>query len=83
MGNEGSVHASSWPVHDEGYLVQHVIKIAVQVNGKLRGEIEVARDSTKEIIEAEAKTQPNVASYLNSDIKKVIFVPGKLVNFVV
>ncbi|MBP9813227.1 leucine--tRNA ligase [Candidatus Saccharibacteria bacterium] len=83
LGNEGSVHASSWPVHDEGYLVKHVMHIAIQVNGKLRGEIEVSHDASQELIEAEAKVHPNVASYLKSDIKKVIYVPSKIINFVV
>lgn len=83
LGQEGSIHLSTWPVHDESYLVQHVIKIAVQVNGKLRGEIEVPHDATKEMIEAEAKTHENVASYLSGDIKKVIYVPNKILNFVV
>lgn len=83
LGHEGSVHISNWPVHDESYLVQHVIKIAVQVNGKLRGEVEVPHDATQETIEAEAKTHENVASYLSGDIKKVIYVPGKILNFVV
>lgn len=83
LSHEGSVHVSSWPVHDESYLVQHVIKIAVQVNGKLRGEIEVPHDATQETIEAEAKTHENVASYLSGDIKKVIYIPGKILNFVV
>ena len=83
LGNEGSVHACNWPVHDEGYLVQHVMNIAIQVNGKLRGEIEVSHDASQELIEAEAKVHPNVASYLKSDIKKVIYVPSKIINFVV
>lgn len=83
LGNEGSVHACNWPVHDEGYLVQHVMNIAIQVNGKLRGEIEVSHDASQELIEAEAKVHPNVASYIKSDIKKVIYVPSKIINFVV
>lgn len=83
LGHEGSVHVSNWPVHDETYLVQHVVKIAVQVNGKLRGEIELPHDATQEQIEAEAKAHENVASYLSGDIKKVIYVPGKILNFVV
>ncbi len=83
LGYEGSVHISQWPVHDESYLVQHVMKIAVQVNGKLRGEVEVPHDATQETIEAEAKTHENVASYLSGDIRKVIYVPGKILNFVV
>ncbi len=83
LGHEGSVHLSPWPVHDEAYLLSHVLKIAVQVNGKLRGEIEVPHDASKEVIEAEAKTHENVASYLKGDIKKVIYIPGKILNFVV
>lgn len=83
LGHEGSVHVGGWPIHDEAYLVQHVITIAVQVNGKLRGEIEVEHDATKEVIEAEAKAHENVAQYLGDGIKKTIYVPNKLVNFVV
>lgn len=83
LGHEGSVHVSNWPVHDESYLVQHVMTIAVQVNGKLRGEIEVPHDASQEVIETEAKAHENVASYLSGDVKKVIYVPGKILNFVV
>jgi len=83
LGHEGSVHVSGWPVHDESYLVQHVIKIAIQVNGKLRGEVEVPHDATQETIEAEARTRENVASYVTGDVRKVIYVPGKILNFVV
>jgi leucyl-tRNA synthetase len=83
LGNQGSVHVSSWPIHDDSYLVQHVLKIAVQVNGKLRGEIEVPHDATQEVIEAEARAQQNVASYITGDVRKVIYVPNKLLNFVV
>lgn len=83
LGQEDSVHVSAWPVHDEAYLVQHVMKIAVQVNGKLRGEIEVAHDAPQDVIEAEATTNENVAQYISDGIKKTIYVPGKIVNFVV
>lgn len=83
LGQLGSVHTSSWPVHDESYLVQQAVKIAIQVNGKLRGEVEVSHDASQEIIEAEAKNHTNVKSYLTSGVKKVIYIPGKIVNFVV
>jgi leucyl-tRNA synthetase len=59
------------------------MKIAVQVNGKLRGEIEVAQDAEREVIEQEARMHPNVAEYIKNDPKKVIYVPNKLLNFVV
>jgi leucyl-tRNA synthetase len=83
LGHEESVHNSEWPVHDESYLVEHVIKIAVQVNGKIRGEIEVPHDATQENIEAEAKAHENVANYISGDVKKIIYVPNKLISFVV
>jgi leucyl-tRNA synthetase len=83
LGQEGSVHISGWPIHDEAYLVQHVMTIAVQVNGKLRGEIEVPHDSEQEAVVAEAQMHENVAQYLSDGIRKTIYVPGKIVNFVV
>jgi leucyl-tRNA synthetase len=83
LGAKESVHLSSWPVHDEAYLVKDVIKIAVQVNGKLRGEIEVANGSSQEVIEQEAKLNQNVAKLLTGDIKKVIYINGRLINFVI
>lgn len=83
LGNETSVHITSWPEYDEGYLVQHTMKIAVQVNGKLRGEIEVAQDADRAVIEQEARLHPNVAEHIKNDPKKVIYVQNKLLNFVV
>lgn len=83
LGHSESVHISQWPVHDESYLVSRVVKIAVQVNGKLRGEIEVENDASQEVIETEARQHQNVASYLTDDIKKIIYIKNKLINFVV
>jgi leucyl-tRNA synthetase len=84
LGNNGSVHTSNWPVHDDGYLVQSVCKIAVMVNGKVRGEIEVAVDSDQEVVEAEALKNRNASSYIKDNkIKKIIFVKNKIINFVI
>jgi leucyl-tRNA synthetase len=84
IGNEGSVHLSSWPVYDEVYLVQDTVIVAVQVNGKLRAQLEVAVDTEQAAIESTAKADTNVASYIDGkDIVKTIYVPGKIVNFVV
>ena len=84
LGKTNSVHTSNWPVHDEGFLVQNVLKIAVMVNGKVRGEIEVPADSDQEVVQEEAIKNQNVSSYLESqEIKKVIFVKNKIINFVV
>lgn len=72
----------SWPTYDANLAKQDTIEIAVQVNGKLRGSIKVDINSTKEQIESLAKLE--VAKWLeNQVVKKVVFVPGRLVNFVV
>jgi leucyl-tRNA synthetase len=83
IGQKESIHLSQWPVHNEAYLVKHVITIAIQVNGKLRGDIEMPHDADQKAIEESAKQHENVAQHLTGDIKKVIYVPGKLINFVV
>ena len=83
LGNDGTIHISQWPAHDEKYLIQHTMTIVIQVNGKVRGEIEVEHDAPQEVIEKEARLHQNVATYLKNDPKKVIYVPKKLINFVV
>jgi leucyl-tRNA synthetase len=83
LGNDGSVHVVSWPTHDEQYLLANNITIAVQVNGKLRGEVVVEHGAGQQVIEQLAKNHQNVANFLTTPIKKVIYVPAKLINFVV
>jgi leucyl-tRNA synthetase len=83
LGNKESVHISDWPVHDEAYLVKETVKIAVQVNGKLRGEVKVLNGADQQTVEVEAKTHKNVAQYLKGDAKKIIYVENKLINFVI
>jgi leucyl-tRNA synthetase len=73
-----------WPQADASALVQDEIKLVVQVNGKLRGEILVARDADKTVIEQAALENEQVKKFVEgASIKKIIVVPGKLVNIVV
>jgi leucyl-tRNA synthetase len=84
LGHSGSVHRDSWPSFDEQYLAQDSITIVVQVNGKLRGEISVAADAVETAIVDAAKADAKVTAYLNGVIiRKTVYVPGRLVNFVV
>jgi leucyl-tRNA synthetase len=84
LGHHLTVHKDSWPSFDEKYLVTDTITIAVQINGKLRGEVEVPADADKESFIEAAKTNPKVAGHLNGQtVKKSIYVPNKLVNFVI
>jgi leucyl-tRNA synthetase len=84
LGAAESVHISEWPVHDEAYLVQKSVKIAVMVNGKVRGEIEMPLDADQAIVEPEALKNNNVSTNIKDrPIKKVVFVKNKIINFVV
>jgi leucyl-tRNA synthetase len=83
LGQQGSVHRSEWPVWDEKYLTSDHMTIVVQVNGKLRAQLQVATGADKETVIKAAQADPKVASYLQGkEVKKSIYVPDKLVNFV-
>lgn len=83
LGHEDSVNKDNWPQWQEKYLVKDEITYAVQVNGKVRGEVTVATDVDQETVEKAARAQEKVATYVTGDPKKVIFVKGKLISFVV
>lgn len=84
LGHETSVHTSSWPIHDEKYLVQNTVTIAIQVNGKLRGEVTVAADADEATVVEAAKANDKVKGYIDGhELRRTIYVKGKLVNFVV
>jgi leucyl-tRNA synthetase len=72
-----------FPQADPAALVRDAVTLAVQVNGKLRGTIEIAVDAPREAIEAQALAEPNVQAFLSGlSVRKVIVVPGKIVNVV-
>ena len=80
----GSVHTSQWPTWDDTLLVEDVITLAVQINGKVRAEITLASDTPKEAIEATAVAHERVQEFLSgNEPKRVIVVPGRLVNIVI
>ena len=84
LGHADGVHAHAWPEADPAALVKDSVTLAVQVNGKLRGTIDVAVDAARETIEKAAMEQPDVAKYAGAGaVKKIIIVPGKIVNLVV
>ncbi len=78
----GDILDAPWPQVDVAALEQSEIELMVQVNGKLRGAIKVAKDADKATIEATALANENVQKYVEGTPKKVIIVPGKLVNIV-
>ncbi|MFA6017747.1 MAG: class I tRNA ligase family protein, partial [Patescibacteria group bacterium] len=83
IGNTGFAEEQSWPDVDETMLKDDEIEIAIQVNGKVRGLIVVDAASTEEEIVVQARAEENVAKYVIGEPKKVIFVKGRLVNFVI
>lgn len=83
LGGEGLVLHAPWPVADESYLVSDTVLMPIQINGKKRSEIEVAKDADKASIEALALADPAVIRILDGNApKKLIVVPGRIVNVV-
>ncbi len=84
LGRAGAVVDQRWPSVDSAALVQDEIELVVQVQGKLRGRIRVARDAPQADIHAAALAEANVARYVaGRPVRKLIVVPGRLVNIVV
>ncbi|MGZ3786956.1 MAG: leucine--tRNA ligase [Bacteriovorax sp.] len=83
LGHENTLTYEAWPKFDETLAKDDTITVAVQVNGKLRATLEVEPTITQEEILAMAKADENVAKNLTGTIVKEIYVPGKIVNFVV
>jgi leucyl-tRNA synthetase len=83
MGHEDTVQRGHWPVFEEKYLFSSTMTIAIQVNGKLRATIDIASDASKEDIIAAAQNDEKIKAHLDGEPKKTIYVPGKLVSFVV
>ncbi len=82
LGHHLSVHKDTWPAWSEEFLASNTLKIAVQVNGKLRATIEVPSDADKESIEKAALADERVKAHVTGEPKKIIHVPGKLISFV-
>lgn len=84
LGHESSVHVGNWPQWDDAYLTSETIVVAVQINGKLRATIEVSAGASQAEVEAAALADEKVSSHIGgSKIKKTIYVPDKLVSFVI
>ncbi len=84
MDHNRSIHISDWPEYDEKYLILDTITVVIQVNGKLRGEIQVSSDSPEAEVVKAAQANEHAAAFLHGQtIRKTIYVPDKLVNFVI
>ncbi len=84
LGYEGGIEKQGWPTWDDAALVTTEIEIVVQVNGKVRSKIKVAVDIDNEALEKLALSEQNVARFIEGkQVRKVISVPGRLINIVV
>jgi leucyl-tRNA synthetase len=83
LGHTGSVFDAGWPTFDPSMLVDNEVDLVVQVNGKVRGKLRVAVDVTQEAAMAAAMADAGIAKFAVGEIKKVIFVPKRLLNIVV
>jgi len=84
LGNETSIQRDSWPKWDDALTVDDMITIAVQVNGKVRAEVSVSKDASKEDLEAAALAESRIVGLLAGNApKRVVVVPGRLVSIVV
>lgn len=84
IGEKYSIHEKSWPQIDEKYLEEEEINYVIQINGKVRDQITTAKDITEEDLKKLALGSKKVQKFLSEkEIKKAIFVPGKLLNLVI
>ncbi len=83
LGRTGSVFDAGWPAYDEALARDDAFELVVQVNGKTRGKVGVSRDVTQEAAVAAAQGDAGIARFLTGAPKKVIYVPGRLLNIVV
>ena len=83
LGYTDTITYEAWPTYDESKLVDETVEIAVQINGKVRARIVVAKDSSKEELEEMALQDEKVQEFLEGkEVKKIIGIPGRLVNIV-
>ncbi len=83
LGHEHSLLTEPWPVYDPAMLARDQMEVVVQINGKLRGKITLPATATREEASEQALAEENVARHLEGmSVKKVVVIPGKLVNVV-
>ncbi len=84
LGNKGSIHISEWPKYDENKIIAELKKIAIQINGKVRGEIKIEQNCDEDEAKKLVLTMPEIVKWIgDKEIKKFIYLKGKIINIVV
>ena len=83
-GKTDALGEQPWPQYDKDLVIDETISIAIQINGKLRGSIQIQRDATEEEVKALARDLTNIKKAIKEkEVRKVIVVPNKIINFVI
>ncbi|KKP28148.1 MAG: Leucine-tRNA ligase, partial [Parcubacteria group bacterium GW2011_GWA2_31_28] len=82
FGEKESIHLSTWP-KVEGEIVEEELIIPIQVNGKLRSTLRVSRHETEDMIKKKALEDEKIKKYITEKPEKIIYVPGKIINFII
>ncbi len=84
LGHGPSIADVAWPSFDPAQCEDDVVEVGVQVNGKVRGRVRLAKDASEEVAREAAAAEPNVARFLeNKTLKKLVYVPGRIINLIV
>ena len=80
LGGKNSIAFVPFPAIDESFLATQSVTFVVQVNGKVRGTLELQKDTSQELVLSEAKKDTKISGHVTGEVKKVIFIPNKLLN---
>jgi leucyl-tRNA synthetase len=84
LGNKGSIHVSEWPKYDENKIIAELKKIAIQVNGKVRGEIKLDQNCSEEDAKKFVLKMPEIEKWVgDKEVNKFIYLKGRIINIVV
>ena len=87
LGEKNSIHLSQWPTYDANLVIDDTVTIGIQINGKVRAEIELAKDADQESVREQVLAMDDVKKWIevsdSKEIKKFIYVPGKIISIVV
>jgi leucyl-tRNA synthetase len=83
LGGTTSVFDAGWPSYDAALVAEDLVTIAVQVNGKTRGTVSVPKTASQDDVLAAAMADVNIAKFITGPVKRVVFVPGRLINILV
>ncbi len=82
LGHTNSIHTESWPAYDPSKLEADTVTIAIQVNGKLKGTIEVSRTANQDEVLSLIQTDPALHAKLPSEWSKIIYIPSRILNII-